>query len=276
MTNPSRFGWVFHTTRLRSYAIALLLLAPLHLAAQDHDDDHEHGHLHFSHPLVTESPSPDTKLRFDYILDWSNETPAARENTIRVEGEYAFTHSVSLAVVTPFTFRNSPSTDRANGIGNVELSLKAASLRYGEQGLLLGGGFSVGIPTGSDAKGIGSSHLVELEPFVDAGYKKEHLELVGFARMSSTVNRRASEELERNLGLDFSALYAVRQRLESLVEFTTDRPLVGAEKNFTSFVAPGVKIYPFSNRQVMFGASLALGVGSNDARAAMISGFYHF
>ncbi len=39
-------------------APALFLITPPIAAASD---------LHFSHPLISESPSPDTKVRFDYL-----------------------------------------------------------------------------------------------------------------------------------------------------------------------------------------------------------------
>jgi hypothetical protein len=259
--------------------IAGLLFVPLGaIKAQEHDEDHDHDHLHFSHPLVTESPSPDTKVRLDYIYALTSGTGSVRENIIRIEGEYAFTHAVSLALVAPFISRSETTTERVSGVGNVELSLKAASLARGEHGLLLGGGLSVALPTGSDARGIGSSHIVELEPFVDVGYKQEALELVGFAMFSSTFHRRSGEDAEQNLTFDFSALYQIKSRLEGLIELTTARALLGPESGSQqTFVAPGFKVYPFTNRKLMFGASVALGTGIvSDAHIWLLSGFYHF
>jgi hypothetical protein len=280
MSNPNLVGSGFRGARShRSILIAALFLTPLTaVQAQEHDDDHDHDHLHFSHPLVTESPSPDTKLRFDYIGFRTSDATGIHENIFRLEGEYSFTHSVSLAVVAPFTSRTAPATERASGLGNIELSVKAASLAFGEHGLLLGGGLSAALPTGSDAKGIGSSHIVELEPFLDAGYKRDGLELVGFANLSSTFRRRPGEERERTLTFDFSALYPIHPRIEGLVEVTTARPLVGSESGIQqTFVAPGLKVYPFTNRKFMFGASLEIGTGVVDeTRALLISGFYHF
>jgi hypothetical protein len=214
----------------------------------------------------------------DYIGFRTNEPSGIRENIFRLEGEYAFTHSVSLAVVTPFISRTAPPGERASGLGNIELSLKAASLAFGEHGLLLGGGLSAALPTGSDAKGIGSSHLVELEPFLDAGYKRDALELVGFATLSSTFRRRPGEEAERNLTFDFSTLYKIGSRLEGLIEVTTSRALIGSESGIQqTFVAPGFKVYPFTNRKFMFGASFEIGTGVvHDAHALLLSGFYHF
>ncbi|MDP9204136.1 MAG: hypothetical protein M3P12_01610 [Gemmatimonadota bacterium] len=263
----------------RLLLVTTFFLAPLAgMHAQEHEDDHDHDHLHFSHPLVTESPSPDTKLRLDYLGLHTSDVTGVRENVFRLEGEYSFNHSVSLAIVTPFISRTAPAAERASGLGNIELSLKAASLAFGEHGLLLGGGLSAALPTGSDTKGIGSSHLVDLEPFIDAGYKRDALELVGFATLSSTFRRRAGEEAERDLTFDFSALYQIQPRLEGLIEVTTARALIGPESGSQqTFVAPGFKVYPFRTRKLMFGASVVFGTGVvHDMHALLLSGFYHF
>ncbi len=280
MSNPSLFGSALRAARSRYCLLtAALFIMPLTgMKAQAHDEDHDHDHLHFSHPLVTESPSPDTKLRLDYIGTRTSGASGIHENVFRIEGEYAFNHSVSLAVVTPYISRTAPPSERASGLGNIELSLKAATLAFGEHGLLFGGGLSAALPTGSDAKAIGSAHIVELEPFLDAGYKRNALELVGFATLSSTFRRRAGEEVERNLAFDFSALYRVHPRLEGLIEVTTARALIGPESGSQqTFVAPGLKVYPSTNRQFMFGASVEFGTGVvRKTHALLLSAFYHF
>ena len=280
MTNPNLSGSGFRSAlSCRSILIIAFLSIPLvTLGAQDHDEDHDHDHLHFSHPLVTESPSPDTKLRLDYLGVRTSGLSGVHENTFRLEGEYAFNHSVSLAIVTPFISRTAPVTERASGLGNIELSLKAASLAFGEKGVLLGGGLSAGLPTGSDTKGIGSAHIVELEPFLDAGFKRNEFELVGFAILSSTFHRQAGEEAERSLTFNFSTLYHIEPRLEGMIEVTTAHSLVGPDSGSQqTFIAPGLKVYPFTNRSLMFGASVELGTGVvHDTRALLLSAFYHF
>jgi hypothetical protein len=67
-------------------------------------------------------------------------------------------------------------------------------------------------------------------------------------------------------------------RLEGLIEVTTARALIGpASGTQQTFVAPGFKVYPFRNRQLMFGASVEIGTGVvHDTRALLVSGFYHF
>jgi hypothetical protein len=276
MSCPSLFGSGVRGALSRcSILITVLLLTPVSgVGAQHHADEHEI--LDFSHPLVTESPTPDTKFRLDYVRTRVGDAVNLTENAFRLEGEYALNHSVSVAIVTPFVSRTAPS-QHVSGLGNVELSIKAASLALGAHGFLFGGGLSTELPTGSDAKGIGSSHLVALEPFFDVAYKQNALELVGFTTISSTFHRRAGEGAERSLAFDFSTLYQLHPRLEGLLELTTARALADADRGEETFVAPGVKVYPFSNRHIMFGASLEFGTGNVDStRVFLVSGFYHF
>jgi hypothetical protein len=279
MTKPRLYGSALPAMPLRVLFVAILCATPfVCLEAQDDDHDHDHDHLHFSHPMVTESPSPDTKIRVDYLGIRIGAPIDVHENVISIEGEYAFNRSVSLAVVTPFAWLTLPGAERVSGLGNVEVSLKAASLAFGERGLLFGGGISAALPTGDDSKSIGSGHLVEIEPFLDAGYKKEKLEFVALAALSSTLHRRVGEDPEREFTFNFSTLYRVHERVEALLEVATARALVGpGSGEQQTFIAPGVKVYPFSNRALMFGGSVEIGTGNiRNTRALLLSGFYHF
>ena len=70
-------------------AVAICTGYPCRLLAQEHehqDADHDHdARLHFSHPLFTESPSPDTKVRVDYLFrEIKSDT---HEHSMRLEGE---------------------------------------------------------------------------------------------------------------------------------------------------------------------------------------------
>src|SRR5881392_2128567 len=69
MTKPVRTGSGFPVVQSFTWLLTIaLFLIPVVGRTQERDDDHEHDHhLHFSHPLVTESPSPDTKIRLDYL-----------------------------------------------------------------------------------------------------------------------------------------------------------------------------------------------------------------
>jgi hypothetical protein len=255
-----------------------MMLPLARMQAQQKEEDHDHDHLHFSHPLVTESPSPDTKIRFDYLAVRTIGSAPERETDLRLEVEYGFADAISLAVVAPYVFRTSPVSTKLDGLGSVELSLKSASLRFAEHGILIGGGLSAALPTGSDTKGIGSAHLVGVAPFADIGYKRDALELVGLATFSTTLHRQSGEEADRTLSFNASSLYHIQPRLEGLFEISTSRGLSGGGSGTQqTFLAPGIKVYPFPIRRLMFGASFEFGTGSvRETRALLLSGFYHF
>ncbi|MCI0481519.1 MAG: hypothetical protein L0213_08015, partial [Candidatus Dadabacteria bacterium] len=52
----------------RNFILAVVLASAGTLKAFAHDYHNNPGGLHFSHPLITESPSPDTKIRLDYFF----------------------------------------------------------------------------------------------------------------------------------------------------------------------------------------------------------------
>ena len=267
-------------TRTFLFGITVLFAAPVTLvhAQGEHAHHDHHEGLHFSHPLLNESPSPDTKLRLDYLGSRiGSGSDRVTEHGARLEGEYEFADGVSLAVTVPWVRRQAPFGS-VQGTGSTELSLKATSVRWGERGVVVGGGVSVGLPTGSDEKAIGSSRTVELEPFADVGVKLGGLELVAFGRFGATVHNPAGVEAERALAVVGSALYPVGRLAELLMEVETLHPLVGDEPA-TTRLAPGIKLYPFPNRHLMAGVSAPIAVkrsGAPESRTVIASVFYHF
>src|ERR1051325_1302124 len=187
--------------------MASLALPTTLVAQHQHDDDHDHGPLHFTHPMVTESPSPDTKARLDFLsYSFGPSGSRLKGSFIRTELEYAFTHAISLALELPYERRSAPAS--ASGFGNAELSLKAVTFSQAERGLLFGGGLSLSLPTGSDVNAVGSAHVMELEPFVHGAFMRGAAELVGFLKYSTLTRLQAGEENEHELTIDMSALQA--------------------------------------------------------------------
>lgn len=281
MSLSKRFG-VRAGQRFAAYAIAVAVTAsfPVWARAQDadHDEDHGHDYLHFSHPLITESPSPDTKARLDATFGSRDEPADSHAIGLRGEVEYAFSRSLSLAVVAPFVRVTSPRDARVSSLGSVELSMKAASFSFAESGALVGGGMTVALPTGSDTKGIGSGHLYELAPFVDAAMRRGAVEMVGFLTYSTTANRNATDENLRSLTFDGSMLWRVVSQVELLGEATTSRTTGGADGTYSeTFLAPGVKWRPSAWPKVALGIAGILGVGNaRKSDAVQLSAFYHF
>ena len=250
-----------------NYHLPAQMLPPLH-----GDEDHE---LHFSHPLFTESPSPDTKIRVDYFYSKLNED-AIKQHSFRFEGEYAFLPQLSIEVDVPYTILNNEET--VSRLDNVSVGFKYANFSLSHSGLLLGGGVEVGLPTGSDKTGIGSNTVWVVEPFVDFGYQKNNLEIVGFGNFGLPVNGgndEANLEFEYNL----SFLYHINAAIEPLIEINGVKVSGGAEDGFSSVnIAPGIKVKPVRhiNLKIGFGYRFPLTDDKEITDGTVVSVFYHF
>ncbi len=242
---------------------------------EQEDEGHSHG-LHFAHPLFTESITPDTKVRFDSGREWEAEGTASE---LELEAEYGFHPAFSIEVVAPYHFVNPDAGPNESGFGNVELALKFANFAFEDKGLLLGYGLEVGMPTGDDAKGIGSGHIWELEPFLGIGLMTGNWELVNRTRFGIPINQDPGEEVETELHYDFSALYHFSPRVQGLLELNGLVGLSGDEagQGIVS-LSPGIKVAPFAGNPLFFvglGGSFPLGEEELDARLKLAF-FYHF
>lgn len=260
---------------------ATVLVVSRPAAAQEpHGHDHP-SPLHFSHPIFTESPSPDTKLRLDYLFvkaGGHDTEESLRDHTFQVEGEYAFNPSVSVEVKLPFTRRSSQGTT-VSSTGSGEIALKLASFAAGEQGFLLGGGVELGLPTGSERKGIGSDRLYQLEPFVDLGYQRGAFEFVTFLSYGTILNRDDADPREDEVELASSALYRISPRFETLLEMGVSRVVSGDESGEQAIsVGPSLKYRVQRAEQLVFGIGARFPITEHREfeRAFIVSALYHF
>ncbi|MBW3629350.1 MAG: hypothetical protein KY464_08645, partial [Gemmatimonadetes bacterium] len=186
--------------RGRSIAPLFLLAActlARELAAQEHGADHTHeddGVLHFVHPLVSESVSPDTKVRLDYIL-----RDPGSETELELEAEYAFRRTFSIEAGVHLD-------PAAAELGDTHLLFKFANYALARRGVLLGYGLSVGLPTGGGhdhaeehtaverhEDGDAEGGVYEFEPFVNAGVMLGELELVAWTLVSIPSDRAEAD-----------------------------------------------------------------------------------
>ena len=232
--------------------------------------------LHFTHPIFTESVSPDSKVRLDFAREWEDEGTA---NEIEFEGEISVQQHLSIEVAAPFVFLNPDVGSSESGLGNLEVSFKFANLTFVERGLLLGYGLAFGLPTGDSGKGIGSGNIWEIEPFFNFGVMTGDWEIVGWTRFGIPTNQDPGEEVETEFHYDFSTLYHFSSRFQGLVELNGGTGLSGPEAGSGIIsVSPGIKVAPISNNPDLFiglGGSFPLGDEELNAqlRAAV---FYHF
>ena len=269
-----------YRNRNRTLGMCAVVLGALCLPAsvagqEDHaDDGHEHG-LHFSHPIFTESLSPDTKVRFDFGREWKADGTASQ---LEVEVEYMFHPAFSIEIVGPYVFVRPDLEPNESDFGTVDLAFKFANFAFEERGLLLGYGLELGLPTGDDDKGIGEGHLWEIEPFVGIGLVSGDFELVSLTRFGIPTNQEVGEEVETEIHYDFSALYHFSTRVQGLLELNGEAGLSGdaAGEGIIS-VSPGIKVAPLAESPLFvgLGASFPLGDEELDARLKLAL-FYHF
>ena len=261
-------------------AILMHGVAPRIATAQE-DHEHEepsethHRGLHFSHPLFTESVTPDTKVRLDFGRVWEDEE---NESELEFEAEYGLHRSFSILALIRYVFLDAEAEPSVSSLGSVEIALKFANFAFEEAGVLLGYGIGVGLPTGDDEVVGGSGHLWELEPFLNIGFKHGRLELVGFTIFGIPVNQAEGEEVETELKYDVSTLYHITPRIQGLVELNGGVVLSGEEAGAGLVViSPGIKVAPLPTRALFIGigGSIPLSDGGPNGQLK-ISAFYHF
>ncbi len=241
-----------------------------------------HSHrdgLHFSHPLITESPSPDNKVRVDYVF--RNLTEDEEEShTLQLGGEYAFAEWLSVEAEVPYTFLEREGGTDPDRLGNTSVALKYANFALAESGLLLGGGLELGLPTGNEEKGIGSDHEVEIAPVLDFGYKRGRFEAVGFLELGIPANRNGEDEADHEIGWDLSFLYHLHPRVAALLEVGGEEFFDGEREDFASVgIAPGIKVQPFKDLpSFKVGVSTRFPLTDDRERGfqTLVSVFYHF
>lgn len=229
---------------------------------------HGHGALHFEHPLVAESVSPDTKLRGSYVRS----RPGGMVE-LELEGEYAFTHSFSIEVASPYD-----QTERRFGATHV--SFKGASYALAEHGVLLGFGTTLMFPTGpaeeSVPEALDSPRAVHVEPFVNGGVQRGRLQLTAWLKGGARTRRVAHEGV--TLGWNAAALFAATPRFQTLLEYDGGT-LAGAGTHVSvHHITPGFKVQPFGDPHLVLAAGLSLPVGRvhDFDRQTLLSVFYHF
>lgn len=240
-----------------------------------HEDGSAHYHgLHFSHPLFSESITPDTKVRFNAGGEFEDEGDGYE---FEIEGEYAFDRSFSIEVVVPYVRLEPNDESGTSALGNIEVAFKFASFAFEDAGILIGYGLEVGLPTGSPEKGIGSDREWELEPFLNAGIKRGPFELIGWARFGIPVNLPDGAEVENEFNYDISALVHAKPWLQVLLELNGQVAINGEEAGAgLASLSPGIKVAPFGPQLFLgLGGSIPLQEDEINARV-MFSAFYHF
>jgi hypothetical protein len=230
------------------------------LASEEGDGGAAHGHLELYHPLVSNTPLPENYARFTY--EYARETghhhePRADRHSWVLNLEYALLRSFSLELQVPWTYLDPDEGGSASRLDNMELVSKYANFSFADQGLVLGGGLKLELPTGDEERGIGSSHIWVIEPFLDFGWKLNRFELIGFADFGFPVNEGSEEEADLELGWTLSFTYLITDRFHYLLEFEGEHDFGGPEDFNVVNISPGIK-YQVLKRRLSLGLSVRL------------------
>lgn len=257
---------------------ATTLLAPAGGALAH--DIHGQG-LYLAHPLATESPVPDTKVRMDYI--WQR-VPGHHEDdgksdlsTVRATVEYAFDESIGIEINAPYTWRNprDAAEEDTDHLDNVGMALKYANRSFEDRGVMLGGGLELGLPTGDDEKHIGSDHETEIAPFLSFGYRSGAAQLTGSLEFGFPVN---SDHADFEIGWGAAALWAATDRADVMIEAEGEK-LYGGEEGGSHAVslAPGAAFTVPGHENLRVGAGVAFPVTEDKEFYVrpMVSLFWH-
>ena len=245
----------------------------------DDKDKHKQEHIHFAHPLVTESPSPDTKIRLDHFYRNIN-SGASKNHTTRLELEYAFAPSFSIEVDLPYTIVNRTIPTTESNFNTISIALKFANFAFEEDNILLGYGLEFGLPSGDQSVGIGNDHIFELAPFFSIGYKADRFDFIGHIvfGIPTNLDTNAGDEFETEFESNFSIMYNVNEKLQLLMELDRTAVINGDAAGTTvTNISPGIKFNPFNNHQIILGLSAGFPVTDIENFDSRIIGsvFYH-
>jgi hypothetical protein len=187
------------------------------------DQNNSVGHLEFTHPLITESISPDTKIRLTFFNNKLVQNAVSQ--IFDFEVEYSPVENFSIHLDLPYTFLHPEVSSMVTNLDETELTLKFSDLAFADRKVLLGYGISFGLPTGNQLKGIGSSHIWDICPFISAGKKWQKWEWTTYFMFTIPSNQYLNENLQSILEFRMTAIYHFNNRWGGLMEAGNEQPL---------------------------------------------------
>lgn len=264
-----------------------------HRHSHQEQEAHAREGLHFSHPLVAESPTPDTKIRLDYrFFDYPEGTD---ENSAELEAEYAFSRVFSVEAGLPYTFNGAT-------FGNVSVLFKFSNYAFEESGVLLGYGLGLSAPTNGAPETGGGGHAAsvrseasrirpegrsrptregptagepllhtsggggvvptlgtqtwELQPYLNVALAQGAWELAGWGLLGVPFNQEHQHEVQTSITYQLSTLYHVSDRLQAVLELDGRGGISGeAVGSDVLNLSPGVKFAPLAGQPLFVGVS---------------------
>ncbi len=264
---------------LNKLVILFSIIIPLGISnsfAQKNEKAQE-DYLEFSHPIFTESISPDTKIRFNYVN--TKVDSAMYSHGFDLEMEYSPVPAFSLHLDIPYTILKPKGESALSHLEDVELALKFANFAFAKHKVLVGYGVNFGFPTGSDRKDIGSSHLFSIDPFFNGGIMWRRWEWTTYFTFNIPTHQLPQENIQTGLESRLTALYHLNPHWQLLAELGNTKQIghfTASEKNYD--IAEGIKYRPDPEKPwiLALGVREPLGTNTEFKYQGMFSLFYHF
>jgi hypothetical protein len=253
------------------------VLAQESVISKDIDDYKRQEHLEFSHPLITESISPDTKIRSTFLDTKAKDNMFSQ--TYVLEVEYALVPGFSIHLDVPYTVVNTTGNHSISSLDEIELTFKFANFAFESHNVLLGYGISFGLPTGNQTKGIGNDHIWNINPFFNGGIIWKRWEWTAYFIFSIPSNQSINENIQSALESRLTALYHISSRWEVLLEAGNVSQISHFYQNGNNYdLTEGIKFRPNPDKPWIMAIGARHPVFRNDEikLQGIISVFYHF
>jgi hypothetical protein len=151
-------------------AAAVLASVPLRAGAQEV----EQPVIELFEPLVTRNPTPERELELGVEYEKGNE---GKEVEAEVELSWRFADRFEASIEVPVLFLMPPEGSDETGLGDITIGGKALAFQSIEQPALVTVGVELGLPTGSESRGLGGS--LSVTPYAAAGIGLGAVDLIG-------------------------------------------------------------------------------------------------
>ena len=163
--------------RLRTAPIVAAAIGAMALAGAAppaRAQDVEQPIIELSDPLVTRNPTPERELELNVEYEKGNE---GKEVEVEVELSWRFGERFEASIEVPVLFLMPREGSDESGLGDITLGGKVLVFQSIDQPALVTVGVEMGLPTGSESRGLGGSFSVT--PYVTAGIGLGPVDLIG-------------------------------------------------------------------------------------------------
>src|SRR5262249_52018989 len=173
-------------------------------------------------PLVTRNPTPEREVEVGVSYEKGRE---GKELETELELSWRFGRPFEVSLEIPFVYLSPRDSPDVAGIGDIAVDFKFRAFQSVEHAALLSVGFALGLPTGSEHRGLGGSTAVT--PYVTAGIGLGPIDVIGEINYAWIVDGAHSGT--QTLQVNLAAAYTGWRRVTPLLELNLATQTRGAD-----------------------------------------------